>query len=251
MTSALTLRRREVHVWTSVLSEGPPADLAVLGAEELVRGERIRVAGGREQWLTARARLREILARYAGVPAAAVELMAGAHGKPGLGPDPADGAGRELEFNLSHSDDLALYALARGRAVGIDTERVRPDLDFVALARRALDAEAVEGLERAADRDRPAVFAAAWARHEARLKCLGVGLGAAVDAEAPPVTVVDLAAPAGFAAALALSGRVTVGPGAAVPDSVAGVPGCRLQTLAVADARVSFGPADHGRPTGR
>ena len=251
MTRELAPGRREVHVWTSRLGEGPTPDLAVLSAEELARGERIRVPGGREQWLTARARLRAILARYAGVSAATVELVAGAHGKPALRPDLADSAGGELEFNLSHSDDLALYALARGRPVGIDTERVRADLDFVALARRALDAETVEGLERAAERDRPARFAAAWACHEARLKCLGVGLGAAVDAVAPPVTVVELEAPAGFAAALALSGRVTVGPGAAVPDSVAGVPGCRLQTLAVTDARLSFGPADHGRPTRR
>jgi 4'-phosphopantetheinyl transferase len=239
MTRELALGGREVHVWTSRLGEGPPADLAVLSAEERARGERIRVPGGCEQWLTARARLRAILARYADVPAAAVELVAGEHGKPRLGS--ADGAGTELEFNLSHSDELALYAVARGRAVGIDTERVRGDLDFVALARRALDPETVEELERAPVGDRPAQFAAAWARHEARLKCLGVGLGAAADPQGLPVTVVDLAAPAGFAAALALPGRVTVGPGAAVPDSVAGVPGCSLQTRAVADARLSFG----------
>jgi hypothetical protein len=135
--------------------------------------------------------------------------------------------------------------------VGIDTERVREDLDFVALARRALARETVEELERAPAGERPARFAAAWARHEAHLKCLGIGLGTVADPQGPPVTVVDLTAPAGFAAALAVSGRLTVEPPAGVPDSAAGVPGCSLQTLAVTDARLSFGAADHGRPIGR
>ena len=127
MARALALGPREVHVWTSRLSEGPPADLAVLNADERARGERIRVPDGRERWLTGRARLRTILARYLDMAPAAIELVVGEHGKPALAGD-----GRGLEFNLSHTDDLALYALARGRAVGVDAERVRADLDFVA-----------------------------------------------------------------------------------------------------------------------
>jgi 4'-phosphopantetheinyl transferase len=228
MAGALALGPREVHVWTSRLSEGPPADLAVLNADERARGERIRVPDGRERWLTGRARLRAILARYLDVAPAAIELVVGEHGKPALA-----GGGHALEFNLSHADDLALYALARDRAVGVDAERVRADLDFVALARRGLDPEAAAELERTPEHERPARFARAWARHEARLKCVGVGLGAASDARSGRVTVTDLDVVAGFAGALALEGDIAIGAPVAIAPLVAGVAGCDLRSLAL------------------
>jgi 4'-phosphopantetheinyl transferase len=227
MAGALALGPREVHVWTSRLSEGPPADLAVLNADERARGERIRVPDGRERWLTGRARLRAILARYLDVAPVAIEFVAGEHGKPALA-----GEGQALEFNLSHTDDLALYALARGRAVGVDAERVRADLDFIALARRGLDPEAAAELELAPEHERPARFARAWARHEARLKCVGVGLGAAGEDWGGRVTVTDLDVVAGFAAALALEGDIAIGAPVATAASVAEVPGCELRSLA-------------------
>jgi hypothetical protein len=39
-----------------------------------------------------------------------------------------------MEFNLSHSGNLALYAFTRGRAVGVDVELIRemPDADDLA-----------------------------------------------------------------------------------------------------------------------
>jgi phosphopantetheinyl transferase len=89
------------------------------------------------------------------------------------------------------------------RQVGIDVETIAPREDLLALAERALapaDAAAV----RAADPGRrPQVFYAAWVRHEARLKCLGTGLGAPAPATRTAVESVD-AGPS-YAAAVAVA----------------------------------------------
>ena len=97
-----------------------------------------------------RGALREILGRYLGLPADELRFETNRHGKPRL----ASPAGQPA-FNLSHSDSLALVAVA-GREVGVDVERFR--------AKRPVD------------------FYRRWADREARVKCLGTGL----TAPAPP-----------------------------------------------------------------
>lgn len=143
--------------------------------------------------------LRGVLARYLERPLEEIELAIGEHGKPRL----ADRAER-LEFNLSHSGGVALVAVCRGRAVGVDVERIDPSRDLLGLAERALDLEAVAAVRAAPPARRAAVFYDRWTRHEARLKCLGVGLGGPADGE--PVAVAPLDIGPGYAAAVAVLG---------------------------------------------
>lgn len=186
-----------VHIWRAALDEpGWP------GSGELSAQERERAAGFlredvRRRWATSRWALRRVLERYLEVPAPEIVFAVGEHGKPRL----ATGAGPR--FNLSHSQGLALVAVAE-REVGIDLEAIRPGRDLVALAERALPPEQAAAVRAAAPLKRPSLFYAAWVRHEARLKCLGVGLGAA-----PPearVAVEDIDVASGYAAAVAVAG---------------------------------------------
>ena len=166
------LRSGEVHVWRAVLGTVP--------------------AG-----LT----LRGVLAIYLGEAAEEIELTRGEHGKPRLAAAPPS-----LTFNLSHSGDLALVALARDREVGVDVERVKPERDLVAVAERALAPEAAAAVREAAEPVRARLFYELWTQHEARLKCFGVGLAARPTWPTPPVTVQALPIDPGFAAAVAVSG---------------------------------------------
>ncbi|HEX3360621.1 MAG TPA: 4'-phosphopantetheinyl transferase superfamily protein [Solirubrobacterales bacterium] len=125
-------------------------------------------------------------------------LVADENGKPRLAVDPG-----RLSFSLSHSGGLALVALAPGGVdVGIDIERVKERRDLARLAARWLprgDAVAVAAVSPA---EQAAVFYPAWTRHEARVKCSGVGL-----AGTPPgreVTEVQLEIDDGYAAAVAV-----------------------------------------------
>jgi len=158
---------------------------------------KIELEIGVDVWVAdpARGSLREVLSVYLEQPAEGIEIVRGERGKPRL-------ARGGLEFNLSHSGELALIAVSQTRPVGVDIEQMKPGRDFLALAVRALSPDAVAQLREATPEERPLVFYRHWVRHEARLKCLGVGLsGAAATAS---VEVRDLDVAAGYAAAVAV-----------------------------------------------
>ena len=65
---------------------------------------------------------RRLLGRYLGRPAGEVRFSYKPEGKPYL----AAGAGMEdLRFNVAHADGLALVAVAQGREIGVDLEKMR------------------------------------------------------------------------------------------------------------------------------
>jgi 4'-phosphopantetheinyl transferase len=127
------------------------------------------------------------------------------HGKPHL----ADRS--DLDFSLSHSGGLALIAVARGRRVGADVERVRPRTDVLAIARGSLSARERQAIaSEGTDGARRAAFFRCWTRKEAYLKALGVGLAGGLDAdpdEAGGWQVSTLPVAPGYAAAVAAEGQ--------------------------------------------
>lgn len=153
----------------------------------------------------ARRALAAILATYlAGDDGAgaAIELSTGEGGKPQLTVEP-----ERLAFNLSHSGDLALVAVAPGGVeVGIDVERLRPRRDLVRLAERRLPAADAAAVATAEEAERESLFYAAWSRHEARVKCTGAGLFG--PAPGPEVVAWQLEIDAAHAAAVALDTSV-------------------------------------------
>jgi 4'-phosphopantetheinyl transferase len=161
--------------------------------------------------------LRALLARYLGSDPGSLSFAVGKHGKPALVADapPAGGAigsmtrpltpprdAASLRFNLSHSGALALYAFARGNAMGVDVEVARRPIDELAIAARAFGAERAQFLEKFEPEIREHEFLRAWVRHEAALKCLGTGIGAGEAREDLWVAELDVGRRAAAAVAL-------------------------------------------------
>jgi 4'-phosphopantetheinyl transferase len=146
--------------------------------------------------------LRRVLALYLGEAEEEIALARDERGKPRLAADPD-----RLSFNLSHSGELILVAVSCGREVGVDVERAKPGRDLVALAERALAPEDATMVRAAAEAERTRVFYELWTRHEARLKCLGVGLAGEPTWPPPPIAVESLPIDPGYAAALAVAGK--------------------------------------------
>ena len=118
---AEVLGEDEVHVWRIALDCGDGDSLrSGLSSDELARAARFHFERDRTRFSVARAALREILAHYLGASPDEIAFVYGGHGKPALAPPHGD-----LRFNLSHSHDVALCAVARGREVGVDVERIR------------------------------------------------------------------------------------------------------------------------------
>lgn len=163
---------KPLDLWHARLDVGEwPSDDGLPPAER-DRAAKLLSDKARRRWVASRWALRGVLARYTGREPAEVELRFGERGKPMLaGPD------TPLRFNLSHSGELALIAVATEREVGVDVQTIGA---------------------------KPAEFYAEWTRREAVAKCHGVGLWAPLpDA---PVAVAPLDAGAGFAAAIAVGG---------------------------------------------
>jgi 4'-phosphopantetheinyl transferase len=172
----------EIHVWHVDLSAAPELierGRALLTPDELRRAERRVLPVHKTRFLLSHLALRCILALYLGISPEAVSVAHTLHGKPRLQSDD-QGA---LEFNLSHSGDLALVAVSSDAPVGVDIERVRPwgpGVDdapaHVFGARERCQLAAVPA------RLRPEAFTRCWTRKEAIAKAIGTGLSSALAA---------------------------------------------------------------------
>jgi 4'-phosphopantetheinyl transferase len=189
----------EIHVWSAQLDSPAWPSVDRLPADERGRAERLQRPRTRRRWIASRWALRAVLARYLEQTAAEVALKTGAHGKPALVQ-----RATTLRFNLSHSAGRALVAVSAGPEVGVDLERIDPRRNLDALASRLLGPEEAASLERGPGTALAAAVHAAWTRREARVKCLGVGLGKRLPDHAVSISNID--AGSGYAAALAVAG---------------------------------------------
>src|SRR5207249_3172989 len=78
-------------------------------------------------------------------------------------------------FNVAHSGDWALIAVARGRQVGVDVERIRDDLDMDGIGRLVFTPSECKYLQSLPEQSRLEGFFDLWVRKEAYLKCSGLG----------------------------------------------------------------------------
>jgi 4'-phosphopantetheinyl transferase len=125
-------------------------------------------------------------------------------------------AGTDLKFNMSHSHDVALYAVALGREVGIDVEFIRDELASLEVAERFLQHRDVALLRAMPLMARTRAFFDQWTRMEAYIKAQGRSLADPVDDfpprgsafEPPQWSLVQLSPGIGYRAALAIQGRL-------------------------------------------
>ena len=170
------LADEEAHVWLAGLEQDQATRgrlSALLSEDELLRADRFRFTRDREHFIAARGALRTILGRYTGVEPRRLRFSYDQYGKPSLRGEAGDAA---LRFNVSHSHGRALYALARGRAVGVDIEFVREDFAGFEIAERFFSGREVSALRALPEAARPAAFFDCWTRKEAYIKALGEGL---------------------------------------------------------------------------
>jgi 4'-phosphopantetheinyl transferase len=150
-----------------------------LSPEEKERARRLRFDADRRRFVETRLALRRILGGCLTVAPHEIELRASPSGKPHL--DPAS-HGSALRFNVSHSAELALVALARNVEVGVDLELERPMPDLDALVERYFSPHERAAIAASPPAHRHAAFFAHWTLKEAYLKACGDGLGRRLDA---------------------------------------------------------------------
>lgn len=166
-----------IDLWTQRL-EGGPEQLArwwsLLSADERARADRFVFEVHRHRYVIGRGRLRDILSPYLECLPGAIAFEYNSFGKPAL-------AGRELLFNVSHSGAMAVYAVARGREVGIDIEEIREDFREDRIPEMFFAPGEVAALRGLPASEQTLGFLQCWTRKEAYVKARAEGLSIPLD----------------------------------------------------------------------
>ena len=171
----------EVHVWRASLDppESEVQRLAqTLSADELLRSKHFYFERDRKRFMVSRGILRTILGSYLGIEPSRLRFGYGSYGKPVLAEPASEGT---LRFNVSHSQGLALYAIAPNREVGCDLERLRPISDAEQIAERFFSPRENAVLRTLPSHLRHEAFFTCWVRKEAYIKARGEGLAFPLD----------------------------------------------------------------------
>ena len=161
----------EVHVWSMTLDVGNAqlAELnALLSEDEQRRAARFHFARDRDRWIAAHGKLRLILGRYLDTAPMAQRFGLGPFGKPYL-------ADEALRFNLSHSDNQALVAVAKRSEVGVDIERRRSNFSPEELAAQVFSPQEQSAFRALPPQKQHKAFLDLWTAKEAYIKARGLG----------------------------------------------------------------------------
>lgn len=178
----MKIRVNEVHLWQTDLDRSV-SDLSdfrlTLSPSERERADRFHFERDRKRFTAGRGVLREVLSRYLGCPPHTLQFQYNRYGKPRLvaQSESDNDIARQIQFNVSHSANRALYGFTLCRSIGVDIEQTQRDISFIEIA---------EGMfspyERAVLQRQPTpemirqVFYNCWTRKEAYIKAHGMGL---------------------------------------------------------------------------
>jgi len=174
-----SLELNVVHLWGIEL-DGSPRCLERcaqwLDEEEQHRAARLVREEDRQRYVFAHGGLRAVLSRYLGTSPDVLKMNRSKAGKPSLT--------RELRgqptvtFNISHAHGRALIAVSKGQEVGVDLERIRPDVEVAKLSERYFSPSEHATIMQSTQEQRAARFFRYWVAKEAVLKAQGIGLQA-------------------------------------------------------------------------
>lgn len=151
---------------------GLEAALRILSEDERRRAARFAFPDLRQKFTLARAILRRLIANFCGTDPAALRFSYGPQGKPFIAHPQ-----QPIQFNASHSADLAAYVITGGEdIVGIDIEKCRPMSDIEDIAKRFFCPAECDELMSVTPVDRQEAFFRYWVRKEAYIKAVGGGL---------------------------------------------------------------------------
>lgn len=168
----LTLPSHEVHIWRAhfdLTAQSVTSFRRVLSAEEVDRAARFHFEKDQRRYIIARGILRYVLGRYLEIPPAEVQIRYNTRGKPEVA------TSSSLNFNLSHSGNIILYAFGQNRKIGIDIEQIRNNVEFLELAQHSFSPLERAALAQMPPQSIPQAFFNCWTRKEAYIKAIGEG----------------------------------------------------------------------------
>ncbi len=173
---SLQLTSTDVHVWRASFDQLMPLlhhFSEMISLDEQMKAGRYRFEDNRREYVIARGLLRHLLGSYLEQDPQSLQFFYNPYGKPALN---GEAGANRLTFNLSHAHGFILYVFTRGREVGIDLERIRPEAAHDGVAERFFSNREVTTLRALPRHAQPIGFFNCWTRKEAYIKARGEGL---------------------------------------------------------------------------
>jgi len=162
---AFSFKEHPVQVWIAEIGKSKEVEDSYLSKDELDRANRYAVESDKLEFVETRTNLRLLLAYYLKSSPQSFKFVYNEYGKPAI-------ENKALNFNISHSKNLAVYIFSENREVGIDLEYIRPIKNMDKLMKRFFSkAESQIVKERG-----EIGFLEIWTKKEALVKAKGKGV---------------------------------------------------------------------------
>ncbi len=163
------LKSDRIDIWRYPLHEDNPEAKLQLSPDEQHRAARFHFPRHQRRFTNAHRMLRLILARYLNEHPLNLNFSTGQYGKPELVNAPF------LQFNLSHSGDMAILAVGKDYPLGVDLEHfsARP---YYGIGEHLFSNQEILALKKATTSFTALTFFNIWAQKEAFIKACGLGL---------------------------------------------------------------------------
>ena len=173
----LKLLDNEVHLWLinlNISSQEIARLTNTLSTDEIVRADRFKFENHRDRFIAARGFLRQILSNYLQKNSEKITFEYSGRGKPKL-------LNTNLQFNVSHSQNIALYSFTKNNLIGIDIEYLRSNVECNKIAERFFNEIEYRIINNLSQDKQARTFFQFWTMKEAYLKATGEGLGGGLE----------------------------------------------------------------------
>ena len=175
----LSLSKDYIDVWLCDLQQLSPDNYySILSEDECARADKLKVEDKKQQYIITRGALRQRLGLLTNIDPKDFVFEYLEHGKPVLANNHKCA---DITFNVSHSHDLALIAIAQKLNIGIDIEKINHESNHLTLMTRFFSKTEQDEFQTMLDTDKAKAFCACWTRKEAFIKAIGSGVAYGLD----------------------------------------------------------------------
>lgn len=160
-----------VHIWTANIDHYISINIEFdryLSQDELKRARNYKFNKDRDRFAATRNILRALLAKYLTTHPKDIQFLYNNHGKPYIN--------EKIHFNVSHSNEMALYAFTNIGHIGIDIEKIQPIADLLEISKQYFSDNEIQTLRSLKLEKQLISFFNCWTRKEAFVKAVGTGL---------------------------------------------------------------------------
>ena len=166
--------RNSVHIWQFFHNQNSQKEPwifypTILDKEELKRAKNYIYQKDRTRFIKDRRNLKKILSQYINCNPSDVKILYQQNGKPHITDD-------KIEFNVSHSGDLSVYAFSTGRKIGIDIEEIREIINIDLIMKYFYTKKESDQINGKKGLQRMNEFLKIWTQKEAVVKMFEMGI---------------------------------------------------------------------------